>query len=154
MRIEACARAPRLLSLLLPGLAAALLGAAHAARALPAAASAPAPLTLRIEAADPLPVGTAAQVDVFVRVAAGDEQPLLLTPISEGDAVRVVRGRLSHADAQRTEGGELRFEVPVVVRSAGAAVLRVDVLTYRCAERERCEELRASATRVLHAAAR
>ena len=62
----------------------------------------------------------------------GDEQPLLLTPASEGDAVRVVRGRLMRADAQPTPNGELRFEVPVVVRSAGTAVLRVDVLTYHC----------------------
>jgi hypothetical protein len=120
------------------------------ARALPEPK--PPQLTLRIEASDPLPVGGTAHVEVFVRAPTGEDQPLLLTPASEGDAVHVVRGRLSRADAQRTDQGELRFEVPVVVRSAGAAVLRVDVLTYYCSER--CEAVRASATKVLHAAAR
>ena len=123
---------------------------AAAARAEPEAT--PVQLGLRIEAADPLAVGTTAHVAVFVRVPPGDDQPLMLTPASEGDAVRVVRGRLSRADAKRNAQGELVFAVPVVVRSAGAAVLRVDALTYHCPRR--CEPLRASATRVLHAAAR
>ena len=96
-----------------------------------ARADAPA-LSLRIEAPDPLRVGTTAHADVFLRVPDAT-QPLLLTPTSEGDAVRVVRGRLLRADAQRAPDGELRFEVPLVVSSAGSAVLRVDVLTYRCA---------------------
>jgi hypothetical protein len=106
-------------------------------------------IELRIEAQDPLRVGTAAHADVFVR-AADATQPLLLTPSSEGDAVHVVRGRLLRSDAQRTGDGELRFEVPLVVAGAGSAVLRIDVLTYRCARR--CEAVRGTATRILHAA--
>jgi hypothetical protein len=116
--------------------------------ALAVGARAEAPLSLRIEAADPLGVGTTAHADVFVRVPDAS-QPLLLTPSIEGDAVRVVRGRLLRADAQPAQDGELRFEVPLVVSSAGSAVLRAEVLTYRCAPK--CEALRASGTRLLHA---
>jgi len=76
-----------------------------------------------------------AAIDVFVRVPAGREQPLLLTPSAEGDAVRVARGRLLRADARRTDQGELHFQVPIEARSAGTAVLRVALLTYRCAAR-------------------
>jgi hypothetical protein len=105
-------------------------------------------LSLRIEVQDPLRAGTAAHAEVFVRVPDAT-QPLLLTPASEGDAVHVVRGRMLRDDAQRTDRGELRFEVPLIVTGAGSAVLRIDVLTYRCAER--CAALRGSATRVLRA---
>jgi hypothetical protein len=122
------------------------------ALAEPSAATDAMRVTLRIEASDPLPVGTTAHVEVFVRVPDGDAQPLLLTPASEGEAVRVVRGRLMRGDAQPAPDGELRFDVPVVVRSAGTAMLRVDVLTYHC--EASCQPLRATATRVLHAAAR
>jgi hypothetical protein len=106
-------------------------------------------LTLRIEAPDPLRAGTTAHAEVFLRTP-DETQPLLLTPATEGEAVRVVRGRLLRADAQRSADGELRFELPLVVSSAGSTVLRVDVLTYRCATK--CEALRASASHVLHAA--
>ncbi len=106
-------------------------------------------LSLRVEVADPLRVGTTAHADVFVR-APDVNQPLLLTPSIEGNAVRVVRGRLLRADAQRAQDGELRFEVPLVVAGAGSALLRIDVLTYRCAPK--CAAVRASGTRLLHAA--
>ena len=122
--------------------ASALVVAAVAARA-----EAPA-LSMRIEVPDPLGVGGTAHADVFVRVPDAN-QPLLLTPAIEGEAVRVVRGRLLRADAHPAPDGELRFEVPLVVSSAGSAVLRVDVLTYRCAPK--CEALRASGARLLHA---
>ena len=106
------------------------------------------PVSLRIEDPDLLGIGATTHADVFVRVPDAS-QPLLLTPSIEGEAVRVVRGRLLRADAHPAPDGELRFEVPLVVRSAGSAVLRVDVLTYRCAPK--CEALRASGTRLLHA---
>jgi hypothetical protein len=87
--------------------------------------------------------GVPAAIDVFVRVpqAQAQEQPLLLTPSAEGEAVRVVRGRLLRADARREQSGELHFQVPIEVRGEGTAVLRFRLLTYACAVR--CEAVRA-----------
>jgi hypothetical protein len=117
-----------------------LVDAAHAQqggtrrpRVLPARAQA----TLRIELPEPLTAGTTGSIGVFVRLPDGPEQPLLLTPSAEGDAVRIARGRLLRADARRTDQGELYFQVPIEARSAGSAVLRIALLTYRCAAR--CE---------------
>lgn len=110
----------------------------------PRAASTP---VLRIEAPQALVVGATATIGVLLRPQAGPEQPLLLTPSAEGEAVRVVRGRLLRADAQRTPAGELRFEVPIVARRVGTAVLRVELLTYRCSPG--CVAVHASASRVL-----
>ena len=107
---------------------------------------------LRIAPPATLTAGKPALIEVFVRLPAGPEQPVLLTPRSEGEAIRVTRGRLLRADALRTAGGELRFQVPVTVRGAGTAVLRVELLTYRCARK--CEAVRASASRMLQVIAR
>jgi hypothetical protein len=105
----------------------------------PQAAKVHARASVRIEPPTGLTAGTTASVGVFVRLPQGPEQPLLLTPTCEGDAVRVARGRLLRADARRTEQGELHFQVPIEARSAGTAVLRVALLTYRCDRR--CEPL-------------
>ena len=104
--------------------------------------------SLRIEAPKALVVGTAAAIDVLVRTAEGPEQPLLLTPTAEGEAVRVVRGRLLRADAARTPEGELRFAVPIVARRAGTSVLRVELLTYQCTNAG-CTAVRVSASQIL-----
>jgi hypothetical protein len=103
--------------------------------------------SLRIDAPTLLVVGAAATIDVLVRLPPGPEQPLLLTPSAEGEAVRVVRGRLLRSDAERTPRGDLRFRVPIVARRAGTAVLRVELLTYRCAPG--CTAVQVSASRVL-----
>ena len=50
----------------------------------------------------------------------------------KGEAVEVVRGRLSLPDAKVMDDGRLRFEVPVLAKSEGTAILRVDVMTYVC----------------------
>lgn len=105
----------------------------------PQAAKVRAQAAVRIELPTGLTAGTTASVGVFVRLPQGPEQPLLLTPTCEGDAVRVARGRLMRADARRTEQGELHFQVPIEARSAGTAVLRITLLTYRC--ETRCEPL-------------
>jgi hypothetical protein len=53
----------------------------------------------------------------------------------EGEAVEVVRGRLTRPDAKTVDGdaSRLRFEVPVLAKSEGTAILRVDLMTYVCA---------------------
>jgi len=107
--------------------------------ASPRAAPARAHAAVRIELPVGLLAGTTASVGVYVRLPQGPEQPLLLTPSCEGDAVRVARGRLLRADARRTDQGELYFQVPIEARSAGTAVLRIALLTYRC--EARCEAL-------------
>ncbi len=119
------------------------------ARARGLRAAAPA---LRIELPEGLTVGTTASVGVFVRLPEGPEQPLLLTPSAEGDAVRVARGRLLRADARRTDQGELHFQVPIEARNAGTAVLRFALLTYRCAAR--CDAVRATQSVTVHVRAR
>jgi hypothetical protein len=105
----------------------------------PTPAASPA-LVMRVVAPEGLAPGMRATVDVFVRPPAGPEQPLLLTPTSEGEAVHVVRGRLLRLDARRTAQGELHFQVPIEARSAGTAVLRFALLAYRC--ERRCTALR------------
>ncbi len=132
-----------------------LVGTAQGARGEPTQASAPATTggpVLRIEPPDArvLRVGMTGTVEVIVSGDFDPAQPLLLTPAAEGDAVRVVRGRLLRTDARPEPGGGLRFAVPILARSPGTAVLRVDLLTYRC--RPRCMAVHASATRVLQVA--
>lgn len=117
-------------------------GGVHPSNARVPSRPAPAPATMRIAAPADLAPGMRATVDVFVRPPDGPEQPLLLTPSSEGEAVRVVRGRLLRVDARRTAQGELHFQVPIEARSAGTAVLRFALLAYRCAAR--CTALRLS----------
>jgi hypothetical protein len=107
---------------------------------------------LAIQIADPglLAVGQPASVEVSVSAAHGDELPLLLTPTKEGQAIAVVRGRLLRSDARSTQDGVMRFTIPVMPRGAGAAILRIQVVTYRCLRT--CSPVRGTATRVLRAA--
>ena len=100
-----------------------------------------------------LVVGAVATIELTVRTAGPDQQPLLLTPSVEGEAVRVVRGRLLRDDAVRTDGGTLAFTLPLAARRPGAALLRVSLLTYRC-DTTTCREVRADASRMLQVSPR
>jgi hypothetical protein len=104
------------------------------AAALPTAAAAVSFGPVRVELAPEraLRAGTHAAIEVIVELPAGNDAPLLLTPSVEGEAVEVVRGRLSRADGKVLDDGRLRFEVPVLAKSEGTAILRVDVMTYVC----------------------
>jgi hypothetical protein len=90
--------------------------------------------------------GSHTAVEVIVQLPAGNDSPLLLTPSVEGEAVEVVRGRLMRPDAKAINGDQsrLRFEVPVLAKSEGTAILRVDVMTYVCERVCRRVVLRAS----------
>ena len=82
---------------------------------------------------------SAAEVIAEIEVPPGG-RPVLVTPTSEGTAVEVVRGRLLRADADEVRPNVLRFRIPIVVRAAGTAVLRVRVLAYACERRCRAVE--------------
>ena len=58
--------------------------------------------------------------------------PLLVTPRAQGSAIEVVRGRLLRADARDPAANPLVFDLPVLARSAGQAVVSVRALVYRC----------------------
>jgi hypothetical protein len=105
-------------------------------------------LSIEIQGPDDLPRAAHLSVPVLVSLPAGAATPLMLTPSVEGFAVEVVRGRLIRGDAKSLDPSHLRFELPVVARSEGTAILRVDLSTYVCDPR--CRPIAASATRVLH----
>jgi hypothetical protein len=87
-------------------------------------------------------------IEVIVQLPEGSaDLPLLLTPRIEGAAVELVRGRLLRSDAKLVERGRLRFEVPVVARSEGTAILRVSVTTYVC--EDSCRRVEATTSAVL-----
>lgn len=90
--------------------------------------------------------GSHTAIEVIVQLPASNDSPLLLTPSVEGEAVEVVRGRLMRPDAKPVAGDEtrLRFEVPVLAKSEGTAILRVDVMTYVCERTCKRVVLRAS----------
>lgn len=126
-------------------LTALLLFTPFGARAQTAAAE---PVRIELAAEQSLRAGEHAVIEVQVAISAGADAPLLLTPSVEGDAVEVVRGRLSRSDAKPLPPDKLRFEVPVRARSEGTAILRVDVTTYVC-ERT-CRRVALRASQVLH----
>lgn len=127
----------------------ALIGAALVARGTPASAQSAAPdaALLAIDTAPRLRPGDAASVIVRVRVPAGADQPLLLTPSVQGQALEVVRGRLLREDASGNADGVLHFEIPLLAKLAGTALLRVELWTYQC--QQRCESVRTTATKLL-----
>lgn len=109
------------------------------------------PAAVRVELAPErmLRAGTHATIEVVVHMPEGNDSPLMLTPSVEGEAVEVVRGRLTRPDAKPVEGDStrLRFEVPVRARSEGTAILRVDVMTYVC--ERKCERVLLRASEVV-----
>ncbi len=76
--------------------------------------------------------------------------PLLVTPSSEGTALEVVRGRLLRAEAQDPRAEVLEFQVPVVARGPGTAVVRVRAAGYAC--EARCRPVHAEASLIVHVA--
>jgi hypothetical protein len=103
---------------------------------------------VQIEGEDTLTRAAHLGVPVIVQLPAAADAPLSLAPRIEGSAVEVVRGRLLRSDAKPIDATHLRFEVPVIARSEGTAILRVDVSTYVC--EPRCVAVSASDSRVLH----
>lgn len=116
---------------------------------LPGGAAAAA--ALRIEAPAALPLG-ASRVAVVARVPLGPVMPLLLTVRVEGEALQVVRARFLRSDARLEHAGDLRFEVPVLARAPGIALLRAELSTYRC--EQNCQQVRVQAALQLQVAAR
>jgi hypothetical protein len=94
--------------------------------------------SLSIAAQPELRVGQVAGVDVLVSLV-DSRQPLMLTLTVEGEAVEVLRGRLLRDDAILESDGSLRFRVPLLARKAGSALLRAEIVTYRC--RRVCDPL-------------
>jgi hypothetical protein len=82
-------------------------------------------------------------LEVWLPEHAGE--PLLVTPFREGQSIEIVKGRLLRSDARNPRQNPLRFELPMVARSAGAAVVGVKLLAYLC--RERCRALEIEARR-------
>lgn len=107
-----------------------------------------------IEIDDPgaLAVGQAATIRVTVGGPSLGDEPLLLTPSTEGQSVAVVRGRLLRADAQNCANDRLCFDIPVLSRSTGTTILRVQLLAYVCDDT--CRVVRGAANRVLRSIAR
>lgn len=80
-------------------------------------------------------------VEVWLPEHAG--KPVLVTPFREGEAIEIVRGRLLRSDAHDPAQNPLRFEVPMLARAAGAAVVGVKLLAYLCNDRCRAVEVEA-----------
>ena len=104
-------------------------------------------LSLNIAGDETLARAAHTSIPVIVTLPDGGEHPLLLTPSIEGSALELVRGRLMRADAKRVDAQHLRFELPVVAKSEGTAILRVEVMTYVCSPG--CRRVSASGSRVL-----
>ena len=89
-----------------------------------------------------------ASIPVEVALPTGSaDWPLTLTPRVEGTALELVRGRFLRADAKQVDATHLRFEVPVVARGQGTAILRVELMTYAC--EPECRALTVQDSRVL-----
>jgi hypothetical protein len=108
-----------------------------------------APVRVELPPERMLRAGSHTAIEVIVQLPVGNDAPLLITPSVEGEAVEVVRGRLMRPDAKPVDGDptRLRFEVPVLAKSEGVAILRVDVMTYVC-ERT-CQRVLLRASEVL-----
>jgi hypothetical protein len=129
---------------------AASLVAAACALALAHAAADGGQVSVHNRGDDSLPLSAHTSIPVVVELAppSAAGHPLLLTPHIEGNAIELVRGRLLRADAKPDDATHLRFELPVVARSEGTAILRVDLITYSCDPV--CRRVSASESRVLH----
>jgi hypothetical protein len=116
--------------------------------ALAANAQAAPELQITLQPQQHLLLGAHAPIVVLVQLPnASKALPLLLTPRIEGAAVELVRGRLMRSDAKQTDPTHLRFELPVVARSEGTAILRVSVSSYLC--EESCRRIEATTSAVL-----
>ncbi len=102
------------------------------------AQSAPQPPSASLQAPASLRVGDRARITLRLRHLG--ERPLLVTPSVEGDALEVVRGRLTRNDGQSDADG-LEIPIPVVARHAGHALLVAHVQTFVC-DRGNCQAVR------------
>jgi hypothetical protein len=90
-------------------------------------------VSLALQPEHHLTEGEHTAIEVVVQLpSASPVLPVLLTPRIEGAAVELARGRLLRGDAKPVDETHLRFELPVVARSLGTAILRVTVRTYIC----------------------
>ena len=108
------------------------------------------PVRIELAPEQSLRAGAHAAIEVLVQLPPGSDAPLLLTPSVEGDAVEVVRGRLSRPDAKPLPPDRLRFEVPVRARSEGTAILRIELMTYVCSRT--CQRVVLQGSQVLRVA--
>jgi len=99
----------------------------------PPLSAADAAASISIRGEDTLALSAHTSIPVLVGLAPGGAAfPLTLTPRIEGAAVELVRGRLLRSDGKPVDETHLRFDVPVVARSVGTAILRVELVTYAC----------------------
>jgi hypothetical protein len=103
---------------------------------------------LQVSVPRELHVGDHVSLLVMLTLPADAQGPLLLTPRSQGEALEVVRGRLLRADARDQKATPLAFDLPVVARVQGSAVLRVKVATFRCHDQQ-CEPLELEAQKTV-----
>jgi hypothetical protein len=128
------------------GLGLCLLAASAGSRAQPPQ-PAPPPVKMQLAPEQELRAGSHASVSVDVELPPGNDSPLLLTPSVEGSSVEVVRGRLSRSDGKARSEHVLRFEIPVLARTEGTAILRVELMTYVCART--CQRLLLNASQII-----
>jgi hypothetical protein len=97
--------------------------------------SAPTPgLSLRLNAPNEVRVGERMSLQIELELPPGAAAPVLLTQSAAGEAIEVLRGRLSRSDAREVHGNVLRFELPLLARAPGTGIVRVHALAYVCAE--------------------
>jgi hypothetical protein len=135
-----------------PKLAWAALGLALVTQHAQAGAAPQPEVQVRIAPLATMAPGAHAQVVVTVEFAAPNAEPLLLTPSSQGVAVEVVRGRLSRSDAKSPSTTQLHFDVPVIARAEGTAIVHLELHAYVC--HARCRRIVAVADQPVRVARR
>jgi hypothetical protein len=104
---------------------------------------------LVIEAPEPLRVGDHRALLLTLSLPDGaSPSVLLVTARGQGAALEIVRGRLLRADARDPAGSPLVFDLPVVAREPGTAVVRVRAAAYQCRDGE-CEPLEVEAVKTV-----
>lgn len=103
------------------------------AQAPPPTAAAPELPRLHLAPEQQLRAGSHNTIEVVVELPPGNDSPLLLTPSTSGSAVELVRGRLSRSDGKASDATHVRFEIPVLARTEGTAILSIELMTYVCA---------------------
>ena len=101
------------------------------------------PLRIVIEPPERLVAGSRGTITAVVHVA--PDVPVLITPNEEGTALFVVRGRLFRADSEDPSASPLRFQIPIVTRQPGTAVIRVRAASFEC-EGDDCRPVRGEAS--------
>jgi hypothetical protein len=100
-----------------------------------AAVHAEAELSFRLSGPPEMRVGERGAVTITLELGPDDAPNVLLTPVVDGGAIEVVRGRLLRDDARDPQSRLLTFELPVLARAPGTGAVRVHALAYRCTPR-------------------